>query len=77
MPIAVITLAESGRFAIAQYPEGVAVSPHCVYLPTAIHRRLGKELPLPRYLKSVRVKSSQQATGLAFVIATDKEAPSF
>lgn len=30
VPIALITLAESGRFAIAQYSEGVAVAPHCI-----------------------------------------------
>lgn len=40
----------------------------------AIHRRLGKGLSLPRYLKSVRVKSSQQAKGDVFVIDTAKEA---
>ncbi|WP_337632013.1 hypothetical protein [Acidaminococcus intestini] len=32
VPIALITLAESGRFAIAQYPEGTAVSPHCILI---------------------------------------------
>jgi hypothetical protein len=47
-----------------------------VYLPIAIHRILGKGLLLPLYLKSVRVKSSQEAKGLIFVIATAKEAVS-
>lgn len=47
MPIAVITLAESGRFAIAQYPEGVAVSPHCSYLPIAII----ENFPAPESIK--------------------------